>query len=62
LLRHTPCRTLQAGDVVAVSIAPPDVHVFLNGAPVGHLPAPRGRLRLCVGLMFARDEVRVSRL
>lgn len=61
LLPHTPCRALQAGDVVHVVIAPPDIRFFLEGALVGHLPAPRGWLRLCVGLMFARDKVRISR-
>ena len=39
-----------------------DVQFLVNGEMVGHLPKPQGRLRVCVGLMFASDEVRIARL
>ena len=38
-----------------------DIMFFVNGKLVGHLPKPAGRLRLCVGLMYARDLVHIAR-
>jgi len=62
LLPHKPWRELRSDDVVEVVIQLRDVQLFVNGRLVGHLPKPQGRLRLCVGLMYARDWVRIARL
>ena len=62
LLPYKPWPELRAGDVVEVVIQLRDVQFFVGGRLVGHLPKPQGRLRLCVGLMYARDTVRIDRL
>ena len=62
LLPHKPWPELRAGDVVEVVIQLRDVQFFVGGRLVGHLPKPQGRLRLCVGLMYSRDWVRIDRL
>ena len=63
LLPHKPWREeLRTGDVVEVVIQLRDVQFLVNGKLVGHLPKPQGRLRVCVGLMYARDTVRIDRL
>ena len=62
LLPHKPWPELRAGDVVEVVIQLRDVQFFVGGRLVGHLPKPHGRLRVCVGLMYARDTVRIDRL
>ena len=62
LLPHKPSRELHKGDVVEVAIQLRDVQFLVNGNMVGHLPKPQGRLRVCVGLMFASDEVHIARL
>ena len=62
LLPHKPWPELRAGDVVEVVIQLRDVQFFVGGRLVGHLPKPQGRLRVCVGLMYARDTVRIDRL
>jgi hypothetical protein len=62
LLPHKPWRELQMADVVDVVIHLRDVQFFHNCQLVGHLPKPLGRLRVCVGLMYASDEVRIARL
>ena len=63
LLPHKPWREeLRTGDVVEVVIQLRDVQFIVNNRLVGHLPKPAGRLRVCVGLMYARDTVRIDRL
>ena len=62
LLPHKPWQALRKGDVVEVVIQLRDVQFFVNGKLVGHLPKPQGRLRVCVGLMYAEDTVRIDRL
>ena len=62
LLPHKPWPELRAGDVVDVVIQLRDVQFLVNGQMVGHLPKPQGRLRVCVGLMYASDEVHIARL
>ena len=61
LLPHKPWQALRPGDVVEVEIQLRDIMFFVNGKLVGHLPKPAGRLRLCVGLMYARDLVHIAR-